>query len=253
MKVGTTLPGALAEWVTTSMDPDVAAGQTPSDGHALTNAQEREAWRREAAQGKRFLAMNPRWREWLAEPYTRYAHRRFSDFTNATHINEALASVNCPSDLRATARRMLMENASIRLDAPVMQTHLPERATPAIISHDRYRSDYERRVAAALTRLGIRFGYETVRLAYIDARGRHHVYTPDFTLLDLHQTHVEVKGRQGAGASDRVKMWFALRQNACTLLLWDNSIIEMVEDMQTAAEVVALLTTTRLAALPAAS
>ncbi len=115
-----------------------------------------------------------------------------------------------------------------------------------IIRDDPYRSDYERRLAAAFARLGVRFRYESATFPYQDARGGWHNYTPDFTLSDLHLTFVEVKGIRGATSDARVKMWHVLRQHAITLLLWDALVIDMVEDMRHPTEVMGLLSSTRL-------
>lgn len=185
--------------------------------------------------------------QWVA-PYLAAAASRLSGREMPEEVDQMLRLVGCPKWLRGTARRAIMVGWNVRAEAPTVQRQSSFRSPPAIIRDDRYRSDYERRLAAALTRLGIRFLYESATFDYRDARGGWHNYTPDFTLVDLHATFVEVKGIRGAASDARVKMWHVLRKHSITLLLWDAPIIEMVEDMQSASEVVGLLDSTRLAA-----
>lgn len=163
----------------------------------------------------------------------------------------ALRYTYCPEYLREPALRLILQGLAVREMASPLGLRPPPRrfdpmtqAAPA----DRFKSSWERRLAAALTRLKVRWTYEPDRLPYIDHRGHGHSYTPDFRLDDLHRTYVEVKGIHGADNADNLKMWHVLRQNAVTLLLWDAAIIEMVEDMQRAEEVEGLLSSTRLAA-----
>jgi Phage endonuclease I len=201
---------------------------------------DRQEWREAQKTGTRMVLSDRRLGRWLAQPWA----ARVSD--DEPDVDLFLRGARCPEPLRTFAMALVSEHRAVRESLGV-QRHVPEKATPTVLRKDPYRSDYERRLAAALTRLGIRFAYERARFSYQDARGGHHTYTPDFALTDLHQTYVEVKGAHGADNADNLKMWHVLRQNAITLLLWDAAIIEMVEDMQHASEVAGLLVSTRLA------
>lgn len=113
----------------------------------------------------------------------------------------------------------------------------------------KFRSPWERRLAAALDRVGVKWSYEPDWFTYPDGTGRWRRYTPDFRLDDLHNTYVEVKGPSGADAGDSWKMQRVIRNYpALTLLLWDAGTIEYIEDLADATQVLGLLTTTRLAA-----
>lgn len=113
----------------------------------------------------------------------------------------------------------------------------------------RFRSQWEERTAAALTRLGIRWAYEQRAFDWVDSGGRWHRYTPDFELLDLHMTFAEVKGPAGAYGDDQFKMAQVLDSHRyLTLLLWDADTVEALEDMDSSAQFISFLTTTKLAA-----
>lgn len=66
----------------------------------------------------------------------------------------------------------------------------------------RYKSILENDVATALEGLGIKFGYETIKMSYIIPTERHS-YTPDFIPDDV-EVIIEVKGR--LTLADRKKM-----------------------------------------------
>lgn len=123
-----------------------------------------------------------------------------------------------------------------------------ELASAGTPRSDPFRSEYERRAAAALTRLGIRWAYEPDTLTWRDARNTLHVYTPDFALLDLHDTYVEIKGPAGADAVDTLKMQRVLAWHpSVTLLLWDAAIVDYLEDVTDASALLGLLRTTKAA------
>ena len=111
---------------------------------------------------------------------------------------------------------------------------------------DRFRSQWERRLAAALDRLGIRWDYESDWFYYRDWTGRQRRYIPDFRLVDFANTFVEVKGPSGADAGDQAKMATVQRTYPkLTLLLWDAETIQYIEDLQERADLIGLLRTTR--------
>jgi hypothetical protein len=111
------------------------------------------------------------------------------------------------------------------------------------------RSVWERRLGAALNRLGVRWSYEPDYFTYSDGTTRVRRYTPDFRLDDFANTYVEVKGPSGVNPADDWKMRRVLkRYPGMTLLLWDAMAVEYVEDAPNAAALVSLLTTTKLAA-----
>lgn len=112
-----------------------------------------------------------------------------------------------------------------------------------------YRSQWEKRAAKALDRIGLRYSYECERFVYQGALGRYHRYTPDFRLDDFTNVFVEIKGWEGPDSVDELKMQRVIRRYPkLTLLLWDADIVEYVEDVPDASYIVPLLTTTRLAA-----
>jgi hypothetical protein len=122
-------------------------------------------------------------------------------------------------------------------------------ATPSLaVAERQYRSTYESRLGDALERLGVTFRYESHAFDYEDSHGRTHWYTPDFCLPDLHMTFVEVKGIAGASAVDRYKHSLVLRRHRLTLLLWDAGVIDLIESMTDAAQLVSLIQPTRIAA-----
>jgi hypothetical protein len=61
-----------------------------------------------------------------------------------------------------------------------------------LVRKAKYRSAYEARVAAVLVRAGLKFSYETVKIAFTRP-ARESVYTPDFVLPN--GILVETKGR----------------------------------------------------------
>lgn len=163
----------------------------------------------------------------------------------------ALRYTFCPEYLQEPALRLILQGLAAREQSKELGLRQPTRRFAPLTQKapaDRFKSSWERRLSVALTRLRVRWSYEADRFSYVDNRGNQHTYTPDFRLTDLHQTFVEVKGIRGADNADNVKMWLVLRQNAITLLLWDASTIEMIEDMRSASEVEGLLHATRLAA-----
>lgn len=112
-----------------------------------------------------------------------------------------------------------------------------------------YRSQWERRTAEALTRLGVRWDYESDVFDWRSPRNTSHRYTPDFRLLDFSDTYVEVKGPGGADAPDTIKMRCVREQHPyMTLLLWDPFAIEYLEDATDPQAVLDLLRGTALAA-----
>lgn len=112
-----------------------------------------------------------------------------------------------------------------------------------------FRSSWERRLSVALTRLGIRWEYESDQFYYRDWRGAQRRYTPDFRLLDFTDTFVEVKGPAGPDAADTDKMSKVVTAYPnLTLLLWDADRVEYIEEVTDPLVVVGLLRTTRLAA-----
>lgn len=117
------------------------------------------------------------------------------------------------------------------------------------IGGPRFRSRHERRLAAALDRLGIRWDFEPDFFYYRDWNGRQHRYTPDFLLLDFSRTYVEVKGLSGADAGDQMKMASMLAAYpSLTLLLWDSDVIDYIEEMTDRSEIIPLLRTTSVRA-----
>lgn len=136
-----------------------------------------------------------------------------------------------------------------RLDIRGTSGYTATPGTPNLTGEERYRSSWERSVAASLTRLGIAFSYECESFAYPGRDHRIHRYTPDFRLDDFKDTFVEVKGRAGPDAADTIKMQRVLRRYPrLTLLLWDADVVEFIEDISEPMFVVQLITTTRLAA-----
>lgn len=112
-----------------------------------------------------------------------------------------------------------------------------------------FRSPWERRLAAALDRIGIKWAYEPDYFNYHD--GGHIVrrYTPDFRLDDFRNTYVEVKGPKGSDAGDDWKMRRVLTvYPKLVLLLWDAALVEYIEDVPDASYIVGLLERTRMAA-----
>ena len=157
-------------------------------------------------------------------------------------IDTAMDRLSCPRRLRGVVRRLYRQRTTA--GAPVMARQPAYTATAGPLSATlAYRSTWERRLAGALQRLGIAFGYETARLDYQDNLGRWHTYTPDFTLRS--DIHVEVKGVAGASVEAALKMQRVLARHPVTLLLWDAPIIEMVEAMTDRREVLGLLSSTR--------
>ncbi|MDC0305449.1 hypothetical protein OAL22_00685 [bacterium] len=69
----------------------------------------------------------------------------------------------------------------------------------------RFRSKFEKRLALALERAGVSFGYETERIGYL----KQHHYTPDFVLEN--GVMLEAKGR--FLASDRAKHLLVKKQH----------------------------------------
>lgn len=196
---------------------------------------------------------DPRIRRWLAEPYARRAVAGVVDARarDTRTVNDELERVMCPPHLRRDARQIVWDALDVRENVPTLalNRHVPQRATPAAPTKGTpYRSTYEMRLAAAFDRLGVRYTYETAVFDYQDHTGRWHTYRPDFVLRDLHMTFVEVKGPSGADIDARIKMRQVLRRHAMTLLLWDARVIDMVEDMQHASELMGLLRTTKLVA-----
>lgn len=121
--------------------------------------------------------------------------------------------------------------------------------TPGFLGIDYFRSDWEARLSKALTRLGINWTYEPEWFGWRDNRGTQHRYTPDFRLDDLALTFIEVKGINGPDEQDSWKMARVLANYPnMTLLLWDASVVEFIEDMAQPSQVLGLLRTTKLAA-----
>ena len=184
----------------------------------------------------------------LFAPYVAAAKERMAGRETPDDVTRLLVLVGCPHWLRKPARKSILASQAAADVAPRLRRQGEYLPQTVVIHEDRYRSPWERRLAAAFDRLGIAYRYESASFDYQDAKGRDHRYTPDFTLTDLHMTFVEVKGPAGASSPDRVKMWHVLRRHSITLLLWDASAIEMIEDMQHASEVMGLLSRTRLVA-----
>jgi hypothetical protein len=182
------------------------------------------------------------WAKRLLEHFGDEPNVRRNDFYHATY------TVGCPPVCRRHAWKMAWRSYRFRR----LEVRRPLYATasyvspPAAGSHRPFRSKYEERVAGAFVRLGVRFEYEAHSFEYQDAKGTLRTYTPDFGLSDLHMTYVEVKGPQGAAPADRVKHHLVLRRHAITLLLWDATVVDMVESMEHPSELMGLLGTTRL-------
>lgn len=134
-----------------------------------------------------------------------------------------------------------LQQHSLRTRAIVLATPgTPDRP-------DKFRSQWERRLASALDRLGIRWDYESDWFYYRDWRGQQRRYIPDFQLVDFTNTFVEVKGPSGPDEADRIKMQRVLiTYPKLTLVLWDASLVEYIEDLQEKSAVIGLLQTTDL-------
>lgn len=72
----------------------------------------------------------------------------------------------------------------------------------------KYRSGFEKKVAAYLKESKVKFEYETVKIKYTVPTSQH-IYTPDFILPN--GIHVEVKGNFNREA--RTKMALVIEQN----------------------------------------
>jgi hypothetical protein len=201
---------------------------------------DRMDWHEAQMLGTRMIRANKKLARWLAAPW--------ASVVDLADASEDMKLLRCPKPLRSHVKALIIQRHQMPRHNLGVQRSVPVMATPAVLHADKYRSSYERRLAAAFDRLGIRYQYETAHLDYRDSTGRWHVYTPDFTLPDLPMTFVEVKGLNGAGTSDSMKMRWVLQRHPIRLLLWDARIIDMVEDMQSANEVMGLLRSTRLAA-----
>lgn len=113
----------------------------------------------------------------------------------------------------------------------------------------RFKSPWERRLAAALDRVGVKWAYEPDYFTYSDGASTWRRYWPDFRLDDFTNVYVEVKGPSGADAGDSWKMQRVLANYPqITLLLWDATTIEYIEDVADSSYVIGLLRTTKLAA-----
>lgn len=243
-KTGDARPSLYASY--TGTFAELEAFQAPK--YARDDRRRYHADRQAALRADKSLYL--KWAKPHADAALRICERR-SDGSIYPPIKVALRYTFCPEYLHEPALRLILQGLAAREMSADLGLRHPPRAFEPVTQKapaDRFKSNWERRLAASLTRLRVSWSYESDRFPYVDNRGQRRTYTPDFKLRDLHQTFVEVKGIHGADNADNLKMWLVLRQNPITLLLWDASVIEMVEDMKTAAEVEGMLRSTRLVA-----
>ena len=199
---------------------------------------------------QRLLANDPALAARWCAPWVRATLEHFGSATlDWVDVVKHLREAGCPGVLRQRVAKLVLRSRHFQRSIGLRPITRQSFAAPPVWSNIRseFRSTYERRLAASLDRLGIRYEYESARFDWVDAKGHPHVYTPDFTLSDLHLTFVEVKGKRASGVS-KVKHRRVLAQHAITLLLWDAAVIDMVEAMQHPSEVMGLLAATKVAA-----
>lgn len=183
-----------------------------------------------------------------------YAYLGGNNDPAADTLDVAISTI-APADTQAHHERLVKEyrqrygedDETLRNMSRVRRPHLIAAAGRPEIYGPAFRSQWERRLSLALTRLGIRWDYEPDQFHYRDWNNRGRRYTPDFRLIDFKDTYVEVKGPAGADAADQDKMAKVVRAYPnMTLLLWDADRVEYIEDVDDPMVVVGLLRTTRL-------